>query len=687
MASDWISNASSGSKPGVLELVDLEINDLAVAMRRFREFQNSFRPISRLPPEILVDIFEILSLDLESYSNYHSEDCKCAGEFCIGVHWIGVTYVCRRWRNAALADASLWAACVNVRTCAALEALLARSKQSSLHLELKFDPNDLNCETDSMYVVANRHDKDSQRTTFSLYREIFSRYNVWPRLVHLAVDMFEDFEIEYQNTLAQVMDAVAELLDQPAPELEVLRLTTEGLVHVTLPPILFCGYTPRLKKLSLEGDIIFSIQPISPLFCDLRELSLSSLPPTYFVSPGQIPQNVQRLQNLCHLLHESPNLQRLHISQPIRRVDPATFDIAPSSDSLPVALPGLTDISFKNMDTKSCLALLRALSLPLSVSRLVLDDPVSKDSEDDVWELMGSFMSGENPDLFYAHPDPVSTLKIVFSTMIEWHCFSEALSPHPIFGLKLGRYRSEYDLDIRLGRDIPAMYTRALPVSHVQDLTITFSYQYDYRWLDPCFPLENVSTLRFDSFLGGFLLLAKALACVPYANGRSDYPTLSLGKEDFLLFPELRSIYFDHPGPPVRSSTGADAPWQLRGIERDEKELMEAFDHLKMRARQRGSRLRALHLSSAMQEVAERVMVESRINVYGLDEDTDSEEEEEEEGWYEDDDRDGNQGGEEYHEDEDVEENEDEDEDVESERDVESDVTLDWGEELLRAGL
>ncbi|TEB24958.1 hypothetical protein FA13DRAFT_1738769 [Coprinellus micaceus] len=82
---------------------------------------NASLPISRLPPEILSEIFLIHRSRVVKYDQ--EEDLS----------WIGITHVCRHWRAVGLSCTTLWSS-VTFVNCASVEAMLSRSGTSPLSL-------------------------------------------------------------------------------------------------------------------------------------------------------------------------------------------------------------------------------------------------------------------------------------------------------------------------------------------------------------------------------------------------------------------------------------------------------------------------------------------------------------------------------------------------------------------------
>ncbi|KAJ3540378.1 hypothetical protein NMY22_g4320 [Coprinellus aureogranulatus] len=83
--------------------------------------RNASLPVNRLPPEILLTIFEILK-------TYAKEE---QGNGEPPLSWFRVTFVCRRWRTIALDSPSLWTT-IDCMNPAVADVMLARSKNALL---------------------------------------------------------------------------------------------------------------------------------------------------------------------------------------------------------------------------------------------------------------------------------------------------------------------------------------------------------------------------------------------------------------------------------------------------------------------------------------------------------------------------------------------------------------------------
>jgi len=79
-------------------LIDQEIEKCVAEIRKLKSRRNTLAPISRLPPEILSNIFMLCVTDND-------------GHFTVTPYrwsWITISHICRHWRNVALECSSLW---------------------------------------------------------------------------------------------------------------------------------------------------------------------------------------------------------------------------------------------------------------------------------------------------------------------------------------------------------------------------------------------------------------------------------------------------------------------------------------------------------------------------------------------------------------------------------------------------
>lgn len=111
--------------------IDDEITRLTSSLYDLRSQRNALSYISRLPIEVLGDIFVHCASDYH-YQEHHPPLRSDAPD------WVNVSYVCRQWRNVALDCPTLWTY-VFVSSQRWTELLLARSKQESLKIRIKID--------------------------------------------------------------------------------------------------------------------------------------------------------------------------------------------------------------------------------------------------------------------------------------------------------------------------------------------------------------------------------------------------------------------------------------------------------------------------------------------------------------------------------------------------------------------
>ncbi|KDQ61419.1 hypothetical protein JAAARDRAFT_190193 [Jaapia argillacea MUCL 33604] len=94
-----LPDANHQSDPA-LASIDSEIAAHLESIRELRTKRNSLVPISRLPSEVLANIFV-----------QYAKQRDLSLEYAFGrpaVWWIAITYVCRYWREVAVATPSLW---------------------------------------------------------------------------------------------------------------------------------------------------------------------------------------------------------------------------------------------------------------------------------------------------------------------------------------------------------------------------------------------------------------------------------------------------------------------------------------------------------------------------------------------------------------------------------------------------
>lgn len=175
---------------------------------------NALAPISRLPPEILAEIFCFFTS-----STWNKEYGHLA--------WIRVTHVCHQWRETALSHPRLWSHINFTKLMpTAMAEVLARAKMAPLHLEADFSKSRMSMAQLDAFVRKS--------------------------------DLFDILEAHISHTRhlsirGQLQTAVERLISS-APTLESLSLSHKYLIfstpHVIIPINLFNSITPASQPSS-----------------------------------------------------------------------------------------------------------------------------------------------------------------------------------------------------------------------------------------------------------------------------------------------------------------------------------------------------------------------------------------------------------------------------------------------------
>lgn len=190
------------------------------------------QPISRLPDEVLVEVFLIL----------RDWSLKTDG------NWFIVTHVCRRWRNVAIDFPRLWSVpdlCKH--SFYQIKTFLERAKAAPLTID-----NTKLCLVESAEDACSTCDKVLAIALQQLPRA---------RVLELKNCAIDDIEVTY---------------DIPAPILEELGIhfiPNVGDVPIELSPRFLRDSTPPLRQVHLWG-CIFSYSMRTRLFHDLTHLSI-----------------------------------------------------------------------------------------------------------------------------------------------------------------------------------------------------------------------------------------------------------------------------------------------------------------------------------------------------------------------------------------------------------------------------
>ncbi|KAF9039885.1 hypothetical protein BJ165DRAFT_343769 [Panaeolus papilionaceus] len=106
-------------------------NHASGKLRLHKVRQISPAPVSRLPPELLAQIFTVLIRDDWEWDDYESNEEGRS----FRPSWIGITYVCRSWRAISLNTPSLWSRLDNFSS-KWVDVQLERSKEAVLYLRI-----------------------------------------------------------------------------------------------------------------------------------------------------------------------------------------------------------------------------------------------------------------------------------------------------------------------------------------------------------------------------------------------------------------------------------------------------------------------------------------------------------------------------------------------------------------------
>ena len=188
--------------------IDSDIQRLNDCICSLKSRRNSLCRISRLPPEVLSEVFLVLAEQLQAQDRFKAD-----------FKWITVTHVCRLWRDIALQHGRLWGKIDAARPDRTM-VFVDRSKGAPLAVRESF--------TSSLVELPVAFTDPSCR-----YRELHIR----------AKD-------------GQLGASLLQILNSPvhAPVLESLALeVSDSSPEYTLPPTVFDNKAPALTRLQLQN--------------------------------------------------------------------------------------------------------------------------------------------------------------------------------------------------------------------------------------------------------------------------------------------------------------------------------------------------------------------------------------------------------------------------------------------------
>ena len=206
--------------------IDSEIQRLNDLICSLKSRRNSLCSVSRLPPEVLSEVF----LDL-------AEQLQAQDRFKVDFTWVTLAHVCRLWRHVALQHGRLWGK-VDITKSDRTRVFVDRSNGAPLAIRQSF--------TTSLAELPPAFTDSSYR-----YREL-----------HLRAK-----EGQLGPNVLQVLNSPAH-----APVLESLVLeVSDNYPEYTLPPTVFDYKAPALTRLQLQN---VRMEWPTSLFPSLTHLSI-----------------------------------------------------------------------------------------------------------------------------------------------------------------------------------------------------------------------------------------------------------------------------------------------------------------------------------------------------------------------------------------------------------------------------
>ena len=449
-------------------------------------------PISVLPPELLIRIFHFHALKEPPWSG---------GVQKLG--WIGVTHVCRRWRQVALGDSSLWARITgSLLNAKWISEMLVRARNAPL-------------------LVVD-----------------FAVTPVPGILSKFAPHIFRIRELRLRGLSVHRPRALREICALEAPALEHFELGVLGPYPVTFHQLggttLFGGRTPKLRTLSLSNvSIPRSLIPCGQLtqlkITLFRDISTHSTP-----LPGDSSQ-------LLDLLINSPDLEVLVLE--FR--SPTILFQAP--DGQAIHFPRLSRLCLGG--STSCVAnLLKVLQLPSSTTlhlRCIYEYP-STDNVNIILRLVSAH---------FHNPAPVElefrSLRIAGDNGLNGLIAVAASTAHPTSVLHALGDDIDSDAELTISFDRLPLYRlpsfghltqqdilegvfSMLPISNLKFLSISIpAFVPSVKWFELSQRCKKVTTIR-ASGRGTSDLLTSLIPLDIRAYGR------------IIPFPELESLLLEN---------------------------------------------------------------------------------------------------------------------------------------------
>jgi len=439
--------------------IDVEIRPT----RSPRSRRSAVTPISALPPELLVKIFRFYALEVPPWSGRVQK-----------LGWIGVTHVCRHWRQVALGDSSLWARITGFSPNAKwVSEVLVRARNAPLVVDFAISP----------------------------VPEILSE---------LTPHIFRIHELRLRGLSVDRPQGLQEICALEAPALEHFELGVSAPYPVTFHQLggttLFRGRAPKLRTLSLSKVYIpWSLIPRGQLtqlkITLVRGMSTPSTP---------LPSDSNQLLDL---LINSPDLEVLVLEFCL----PAMLFQA--SNGRAIHLPRLSHLCLGG-STSRVANLLKMLQLPSSTTlhlRCISENP-SIDNFNIILPLVSAHFHNPAPAEFRSLRMAINTLNGLVDVA--------AYTTHPestISGLHSPEDDTDSDAELKMSFDgLPSFghstqegiledVFSMLPISNLEFLFISVpAFSPSVNWYELSQHCEKVTTIRASGRGTGDLLRSLA---------------------------------------------------------------------------------------------------------------------------------------------------------------------------------
>jgi len=356
---------------------------------RFAIPTNAHNPAVALPVEILYTIF-VLCAGLEDSEGLDGPDPFSARR-CprYAPDWIAITYVCQRWRAAALNSKKLWSTLTPNLSPKWIAEFLERSAHVPKHVNIDVGPPPFTALSSKKPPYNRRRSARNPPPLMALPSEAVEA-------VCSHASRIEDLRLE-GNTVDVIRTLTS--LGGPMPLLSCLSLGTwdesseyahfdsgnddaRGDLSRVLPETLFGARAPRLDRLRLRSGSHVSFP--SWLFRAVTDFSISS---SFCV------------KRLFSALAQMPQLELLRVS-PMRR-----YWLLPHSDgvTIPVTLKHLSVLIIEDSFLELLIALLSCISVPPTVRRHLKLKLDGSKSDASLWGRFSSMM----PEIIEKSPNPL----------------------------------------------------------------------------------------------------------------------------------------------------------------------------------------------------------------------------------------------------------------------------------------